>query len=356
MILDLRRVTALAGLPGAGKTLSMAIIAKCDYENGMDLFANFGLKLPHKKIMSLNDLESVENGRLLLDEVKEIDDSRRSQSTQNMAVNYVLSQARKLKLDVAVADQTLGAIDKRIRAITERMIEPEIVLWRDNFGGIYRHDGRGKYKPHKLMWTIWTPRRGLFSEKVKWAPVEKIPIIVSDDVLACYDTHEPTYDWQATKGAEKNKKGQFEKDVEKGEALQHEVAELVRSWGLEVMEWSGKDAEHPGHFDLTLFKPNGNGAEQEIEADVVGVSGLFLNTVRKDFRKKHKDALIVYQDPIDEVFKCFWAKRADEECTTPHKGFTSASKARRIAEELQTFLVKRTEQDELAKIDVPSGI
>lgn len=110
---------------GSGKTLSMTKYAYLYYLKGYEVYSNYGLSFPHKKIDNkfLKDVVTQDtqfNGKTVfaLDELDMYFDSRSSMSKNNKIVSYFVKQIRKKNIRLLFAVQSEDRVDKRLRGLT----------------------------------------------------------------------------------------------------------------------------------------------------------------------------------------------------------------------------------------------
>lgn len=112
-------IYGLIGLPGSGKTLFLTVFGYIAYRKGYRIMSNYKLNFPHEPL-SLEKLSKfdIQKAVLLWDEIHTSMDSRRSMDLVNMALSYLVLQARKRELHIAYTTQILGMVDLRLRNIT----------------------------------------------------------------------------------------------------------------------------------------------------------------------------------------------------------------------------------------------
>lgn len=113
------------GKPGQGKTTTITGLGLDDYERGCDIMANYAIKFPkgrgYGKVREL-DMEmladphvELENITLLLHELWQWIDSRRSGSKQNIGMSRLFLQSRKRDMNVLGDGQGFSQFDNRFR-------------------------------------------------------------------------------------------------------------------------------------------------------------------------------------------------------------------------------------------------
>lgn len=240
----LHGITLILGAQGAGKTLSATLLAYHYYSRlHKHIYANYKLNFPHKTIGCLTDLEQAENGLLILDEAYTIVDARRSMTNQSLAINTILQHARKRDFDVCVLTQILGAVDKRVRLIARKIIVPHFTSAIN--GGLA-----------KLHWDIYTPNKNVLVESLTWKKSSITNINIGQEAFNLFDSYAPIYDFTAEA-----------KDMvwKKAEEMQEAFRIDTTQRGVGVESWKGKDKDHPGKYDITLFYKN-----KVYEVDVAG--------------------------------------------------------------------------------------
>ena len=146
-------IYGLVGLPGSGKTLFLTVLGYIAYRKGYTVMSNFKLKFRHERI----DLEKlarfqIQNVFLLLDEIYQLVDSRRSLSLVNQALSYLILQSRKRNFHLAYSAQILGMADLRIRAITNYRIHCVNEVENRRFKYIFLPNA-GKYFIYELPYS-----------------------------------------------------------------------------------------------------------------------------------------------------------------------------------------------------------
>lgn len=116
---------AFVAKPGQGKTTNLTAYGLDDYERGHDIMANYAIKYPkgrgYGKVRPLDiDLLSdpkieLENITLLLQELWQWIDSRRSGSKQNVGMSRLFLQSRKRNMNVLGDGQGFSQFDTRFR-------------------------------------------------------------------------------------------------------------------------------------------------------------------------------------------------------------------------------------------------
>lgn len=121
-------IAGFIGKMGSGKTLSMVRETLKYYAQGYEIYSNFHLEIPYKKL-DFNELfkmaeaqTPLNNVVILLDEVHILLDSRGSMKRENKVVSFWLNQTRKMGVKLYYTTQHLHQIDKRLRSGTDFFI------------------------------------------------------------------------------------------------------------------------------------------------------------------------------------------------------------------------------------------
>jgi len=110
---------------GEGKTLLLSYLAD-EFHRQLpkkDIYADYNLPFLKGQIHHINDFVKCHNCGIFLDDIIPIIDSR--QSTANVIVTWVLNTCRKNKISLFYTSQLKGAIDGRLRKISNFIIETE---------------------------------------------------------------------------------------------------------------------------------------------------------------------------------------------------------------------------------------
>ena len=119
---------------GSGKTIGMVRYLKKDYDNGMELKLNFGMRnldfewLDVTKILEEKDLHNVSIG---IDEITVFADCRKSTSRMNRLISYFILQSRKRDVNVYFTTQSFSYVDFRLMNHTHFQILCEKIFDRD---------------------------------------------------------------------------------------------------------------------------------------------------------------------------------------------------------------------------------
>ena len=119
------------GRRGAGKTLTMVKDALNFYNKGWDIYSNFDIGIPYKKItndtiINMNENPNIKNCVLLIDEIQTIIDSRRSMRKENLNFSYFVQQIRKRNIILLCTTQFTRTTDVRLREHTDVVVKPRI--------------------------------------------------------------------------------------------------------------------------------------------------------------------------------------------------------------------------------------
>lgn len=139
-------LSVVLGEYGEGKTMFLTCLAVLARTLGKDVYSNYSLNLNHSQLESLDDMDLVRDGLLLLDEFWYTIDSRSANTKENKFGSVVLSKSRKRNLHICFSEQGFDLVDRRYRDRTRLIFLPEldnaknpkflkISLWkRDKFG------------------------------------------------------------------------------------------------------------------------------------------------------------------------------------------------------------------------------
>jgi len=124
-------IIGIFGEMGKGKTLTAVILGLIYKQKGYEIYSNMKNFLDSKYIDDLDDLKDLDINTkrlLILDEIYVYIDSRNSSTKRNKAYSYLIFQSRKRNFDIIYTAQLYSAVDKRLRNLTNIIIEPEINL------------------------------------------------------------------------------------------------------------------------------------------------------------------------------------------------------------------------------------
>lgn len=127
-------LSAIIGNMGAGKTATLAYLAKHFYARGDNIYTNFKINdINHKYVLSTGDIDNVKFGKAFYDEFWLWLDSRSSSYDEyNKKISDILLKSRKRGYDITYTLQGFYQIDKRIRNVTDYILVPETFLFHDN--------------------------------------------------------------------------------------------------------------------------------------------------------------------------------------------------------------------------------
>jgi len=110
----------LMGKMGAGKTLSMSVLASfLASRTGLPLYSNYSLK-DSRPIRNLRDLWEIDSAIFCFDEIWLTMDSR--QWKDNVALTRWVNQTRKKKMLVFYTTQHINQVEMRVRKATDILI------------------------------------------------------------------------------------------------------------------------------------------------------------------------------------------------------------------------------------------
>ena len=129
-------IIGVCGKQGTGKTWLMTYIAKIKNDDGRPVFSNYVLKFPFTPVASLDDLQKVKHGVLLLDEVWLWMSARTSMNKMNQELHKVIILNRKRDVDIIYSAQHPKFVDVNLRRVTTTWLMPNIIngVWTDEFG------------------------------------------------------------------------------------------------------------------------------------------------------------------------------------------------------------------------------
>lgn len=107
----------VVGHLGSGKTLFLTLLGKASPHR--PIYANFNLNLKTAKQITVEDLESITEGLILIDEAYLWLESRVSSSAINRYMSYMIFQSRKRNFDIFISSQLSSAIDLRFRFLED---------------------------------------------------------------------------------------------------------------------------------------------------------------------------------------------------------------------------------------------
>ncbi|MDQ1254036.1 MAG: hypothetical protein QG646_3250 [Euryarchaeota archaeon] len=135
-----------------------------------NVYSNYSLNLEHYRLESLDDLDEVRDGLLVLDELWYTIDSRSANTKENKYSSVVLSKSRKRNLHISYSEQGFDLVDRRFRDRTRIIFLPKL--------------DRPK-NPRFLKVEIY--KRNKFGEFQK---VSKVLLFSLEKILKKFDTNE----------------------------------------------------------------------------------------------------------------------------------------------------------------------
>lgn len=135
-----------------------------------NVYSNYGLDLFHYRLESLDDLDEVRDGLLVLDELWYTIDSRSANTKENKFSSVVLSKSRKRNLHISYSEQGFDLVDRRFRDRTRIIFLPKLDNPKD---------------PHFLKVEIY--KRNKFGEFQKGS---KVILFSLERILTKFDTNE----------------------------------------------------------------------------------------------------------------------------------------------------------------------
>lgn len=119
------------GRRGTGKTLTMVKDALNFYDKGWEIYSNFDIAIPYKKVTNEDLINLVENDKvkdcvLLIDEIQLLIDSRRSMKKESINFTYFIQQIRKKGIVLLCTTQFTRTVDVRLREHVDVVVRPRI--------------------------------------------------------------------------------------------------------------------------------------------------------------------------------------------------------------------------------------
>lgn len=114
-------LVSVNGFPGAGKTLLLTAFAWMS-RGKIPIYSNFNLRMKGATLITIEDLEGIEDGLILIDEAYLWLESRISGSELNRYMSRIVFQSRKRGLDIFTSEQVHGSIDLRFRSLEDLTI------------------------------------------------------------------------------------------------------------------------------------------------------------------------------------------------------------------------------------------
>ena len=120
------------GRRGCGKTLTMVKDGLNFYNNGWEIYSNFDVAIPYKKLNNDDILHLIENDKvkdcvIMIDEIQLLVDSRRSGKKENLNFSYFIQQIRKKGIILLCTTQFTRTIDVRLREHVDIVVKPKIL-------------------------------------------------------------------------------------------------------------------------------------------------------------------------------------------------------------------------------------
>lgn len=153
-------VLIYTGPMGSSKSLSMVREAKKYYDRGYKVYSNFHLNFPFEwmdkdllRKMIRGEFE-LENAVLLLDEIHQIADSRRTQGKKNINFSYIINQSRKKSVRIMGTTQFFSQLDVRLRLATSVLVQCSRKFYGEKCrvrNVICKQVGPDEFKPVKVM-------------------------------------------------------------------------------------------------------------------------------------------------------------------------------------------------------------
>lgn len=112
-------LTNIYGDVGTGKTLLATVLGIMD---GREIYANYTIHHPRAHKIEPQDLVSIEDGIVILDESYMWLEARTSAKNLNRYISYILFQSRKRKQEYILTEQLFGTVDLRFREMSDYII------------------------------------------------------------------------------------------------------------------------------------------------------------------------------------------------------------------------------------------
>lgn len=114
---------------GSGKTRGAVGNVVARWKDGLQVYSNMKLNVPHKHIADVDLKTEINNCILFLDEIHLEVDSRRPGSNQNLSWTYLFTQTRKARCDVVGTTQDVGQVDVRFRNFIDLLVVCQATAW-----------------------------------------------------------------------------------------------------------------------------------------------------------------------------------------------------------------------------------
>jgi ABC-type dipeptide/oligopeptide/nickel transport system ATPase component len=149
-------VIAITGEMGSGKTLTMTFMAHYRFKKkGIKVYSNYGYIGRDVFIKKPDMLNEIRDGLVLCDEIWIWLDAREFMKKTNKTLSRILLKSRRHGLDIIYTAQDFSQVDKRLRNVTDIVINPElsynqtycIAKCYQRYSGKHLYDIRFKTKP-----------------------------------------------------------------------------------------------------------------------------------------------------------------------------------------------------------------
>ncbi len=123
---------SVIGSLGSGKTLFLTWLAFIS-KNKQKIYANYNIDIDNFQKITIQDLESLGKGLILIDEAYLWLDSRLSASERNRYMSKIIFQSRKRGFDIFLSAQLRGSVDLRFRGVEDIIIKADGCDEKENF-------------------------------------------------------------------------------------------------------------------------------------------------------------------------------------------------------------------------------
>ena len=154
-------IYGIVGDCGSGKTLLMTILARIKQQKGQEIYSNYKLNFPFKKLTSkfFNNYKDfpIIKAVVLFDELSLFYSSRRSMSKHNQKLKPFILQTRKRSLELYYTAQQLLLVDVNIRDNTDGIYYPSMIVRRKIKGKyfIFHKTETYEYKKRDDLYLIY---------------------------------------------------------------------------------------------------------------------------------------------------------------------------------------------------------
>lgn len=132
-------ITGIFGKMGSGKTMLLTRFGLNDFAHGKEIYSNYHLKnIKYTPIATLNDLDKIRDGTLLLDEMQLWVHARSSMAKLNQEILKIIMMSRKRALDIYYTSQLTRTIDVLLREVTDYYVYPMIKPFKINNNDEFR--------------------------------------------------------------------------------------------------------------------------------------------------------------------------------------------------------------------------